>query len=72
MSEFFRKIKLKVFFHDNNSEQDDSLVRNKSNFEPKKGRNAALDDFLTRTKDFPLSNLPTNKKHNITLEERKA
>ena len=69
---FFRKIKLKEFFHDNNSEQDDSLVRNKNNFEPTKGRIAALDDFITRTKDFPLSNLPTNKKHKITLDERKA
>ena len=72
MSEFFRRLKLKEFFHENNLEQDDSLVRNKSNFEPSKGRNSALDDFITRFKNFPLSNLPTNKRHNITLEERKA
>ena len=72
MSEFFRRIKLKEYFHDNASEQDDSLVRNKSNFEPPKGRNSALDEFITSTKNFPLSDLPTEKKYNITLEERKA
>ena len=72
MSEFFRRIKLKEFFHDKNYEQDDSLVRNKSNFEPSKGRNAALDEFITRTKNFPLSSLPTEKKYNITLDERNA
>ena len=72
MSEFFRRIKLKEFFHDKNYEQDDSLVRNKSSFEPSKGRNAALDEFITRTKNFPLSSLPTEKKYNITLDERNA
>ena len=72
MSEFFRRFKLKEYFHDNASEQDDSLVRNKSNFEPPKGRNSALDEFITCTKNFPLSDLPTEKKYNITLEERKA
>ena len=72
MSEFFRRIKLKEFFHDKNYEQNDSLVRNKSNFEPSKGRNAALDEFITRTKNFPLSSLPTEKKYNITLDERNA
>ena len=72
MSEFFRRIKLKEFFHDKNYEQDDSLVRNRSNFGPSKGRNAALDEFITRTKNFPLSSLPAEKKYNITLAERNA
>ena len=72
MSEFFRRIKLKNFLHDKNNEQDDSLVRNKSSFEPSKGRNAALDEFITQTKNFPLSSLPTEKKYNITMDERNA
>ena len=64
-------MKLKEFFHESNYEQDDSLVRNKSDFTPPKGRNQALDDFINITKKIPTNPVAENR-HNITHSERQA
>ena len=39
--EFFRKIRLREYFDGTNS-RDESVVKNKSNFYPPKGRNESL------------------------------
>ena len=70
INEFHIKLRLKEYFHENEYEDDGSLVRNKSSFEPKRGRNIALDKFITITKELPLSQLPTDSQFNITLNER--
>ena len=45
IAEFHRKLKLKEYFYSNeNTVQDDSLVRNNSYFEPPRGRNNMLDE----------------------------
>ncbi|MCG8094140.1 MAG: hypothetical protein JAZ17_11035 [Candidatus Thiodiazotropha endolucinida] len=72
MAEFHRKIRLKEYFFENEYEQDDSLVRNKSSFQPPKGRNSALDQFISTNKEFPSSTLSTSRKANISLKERKC
>ena len=67
-----RKLRLKEFFPEYQNNEDDSIVRNKSFFEPPKNRNIALDQFIDITKRFPLENLINNPKFNLTLNERKS
>ena len=44
-------MKLKENFNENeNVQEDDSLVRNNSYFEPPKGRNQCLDEYFEKTK----------------------
>lgn len=70
VAEFHRKIRLKEFFHDKHF-HDDSLVRNKSNFQPQKGRNIVLDSYIEFTKTIPKqSNQKTN--FNLSLQEQNA
>ena len=72
LSEFHRKIRLKECFSNNTTPNDDSLVRNKSNFQPPKGRNAALEQFI-EINNTAILNQPENKaKHNISSNECKA
>uniref|UniRef100_A0A0L8HZV6 Uncharacterized protein n=1 Tax=Octopus bimaculoides TaxID=37653 RepID=A0A0L8HZV6_OCTBM len=52
ISEFCRKLRLTEAFIDLNNE-DDSIIKNKSNFIPSKGRNKALDDFCNHIQSFP-------------------
>ena len=54
-AEFHRKLKVKDSFHDKNSVEDNSLVRNKSDFYPQKGRNVALNTFVKFTKIIPVN-----------------
>ena len=70
--EFNRKIRLKERFHNKAYEQDSSVARNKSNFEPTKGRNEALDNYIESINSFPFENIIQNKTFNVTFEERKV
>ena len=72
LAEFHRKLRLKEFFLEYQNNEDDSIVRNKSFFEPPKNRNVALDQFIDITKRFPFENLKNNPKYNLTLNERKS
>ena len=54
IAEFHRKLKLKEYFYSNeNTVEDDSLVRNNSYFEPPRGRNNMLDEYIDLTKVIP-------------------
>ena len=68
---FHRRLRLKEFFFNKDIVNDDSLVRNKSKFQPPKGRNKVLEDYIETTKTIP-TNSSTNNKHNISLQEREA
>ena len=73
ISEFHRKLKLKEYFYCNDDlEQDDSLVRNNSYFEPPKCRNQNLDDYIETTKIIPTDGSNKKKSFNITRNERLA
>ena len=73
IAEFHRKIKLKEYFYCNeNIEQDDSLVRNNSYFEPPRGRNQRLDEYIDMTKVIPRNDSQRKTSFNITCNERKA
>ena len=52
ISEFCRRLRLaeKFYGHEDN---DESIVKNKSDFRPKKGVNRALDDFCDHISNFP-------------------
>eukprot|EP00106_Octopus_bimaculoides_P002063 XP_014769505.1 PREDICTED: uncharacterized protein LOC106868650 [Octopus bimaculoides] len=52
IAEFCRKLRLTEALNNYNNE-DESLVRNKSNYLPPKGRNKTLDDFCNRIQNFP-------------------
>ena len=73
IAEFHRKLKLKEYFYSNeNTVQDDSLVRNNSYFEPPRGRNNMLDEYIDLTKVIPRNDTQRKKSFNITLNERFA
>ena len=73
VTEFHRKIKLKEYFYCNeNIEQDDSLVRNNSYFEPPRGRNQRLDEYKDMTKVIPRNDPQRKTSFNITRNKRKA
>ena len=73
VSEFHRKLKLKEYFYENeNIQEDDSLVRNNSYFEPPKGRNQSLDEYIEITKVIPRNDTKGKTSFNITRNERKA
>ena len=73
IAEFHRKNKLKEYFYCNeNIEQDDSLVRNNSYFEPPRGRNQRLDEYIDMTKVIPRNDPQRKTSFNITRNERKA
>ena len=70
--EFTRKVRLVEYF-DGIEDDDQSLVRNKSNFVPPQGREELLDTFVKSTTNIPL--VPTEKskiRRNITFSEQKS
>ncbi|MEW8548114.1 MAG: hypothetical protein AB2693_31815, partial [Candidatus Thiodiazotropha sp.] len=69
MAEFNRKIRLKEFFYEQEDE-DDSLVKNRSDFTPPKGRNEALEKYISTTSNFPLSTAKSKTHYNISLQQR--
>ena len=73
IAEYHRKLKLKEYFYCNeNIEQADSLVRNKSYIEPPVGRNQILDEYINLTKLIPRNDTQIKASFNITRSERKA
>ena len=71
--EFTRKIRLTEYFEGNEDNTDESLVRNKSNWIPPKGRNNDLETFITNVVDIPL--VPTKKgniKYNLPIPQQKT
>ena len=73
VNEFFRRMRLKEFFHDIEN-NDNSIVRNNSNFEPPCGRNISLDSYISASKAICSNTIGTNNhtKYNITLKQREA
>ena len=72
MSDFCRKLRLSEYFLDDKNEEN-SLVRNKSTFTPKPGRNKSLDQYIERLTKFPLEKLSTEKKKsNFSQQEWKC
>ena len=70
--EFCRKLRLREFFHDSEYE-DESLVRNNSNFKPPLNRNSYLDEYISCLKGYASTNANTNRvKDNLNKEERTA
>ena len=66
---FCRKLRLTEYFLDKKDE-DESLVRNKSDFTPRPGRNKTLDKFIDNVRKFPIKTLnPQKKKSNINAQQ---
>ena len=59
-SAFCRKLRLAEFFLHHEDGEDESIVTNKSNFMPPKGRNVNLDNFIDTVKHFPVEHLTKN------------
>lgn len=72
LNEFFRKLKLREFFYEKDMDNDDSIVKNKSFFEPPKGRNQHLDSYIELTKQISTTIPKTTNKNNLSSNERKA
>ncbi|MEW8546501.1 MAG: hypothetical protein AB2693_23545 [Candidatus Thiodiazotropha sp.] len=71
LAEFTRKIRLTEYFH-NCIDNDNSLVRNKSNFVPPKGRNQALDEFIRSVEKIPLNKQSRTINDNLRKQERQS
>lgn len=71
IQKFCRKLRLVEFFADKETEDDESLIRNKSKFTPKKGRNRELDEYIDSITKFPLQP-KSNVKRNISKREQQA
>ena len=67
---FCRRLRLTEFFADKESEEDESLVKNKSTFTPKTGRNKCLEDYIDSLSNYPLT--PNTVTHNLTRGEKSA
>ena len=64
--EFTRKDRLVEYFEGNEDVNDQSLVRNKSNWIPPKGRDSDLEAFVTNVTDIPLTPNDKSKIKNQT------
>ena len=72
VKEFNRKLRLIEYF-DGIEDEDNSLVRNKSNFIPNSERNAALDKFISTVEEFPKTKNSKSKiKQNLCKSEYNA
>lgn len=74
IKEYTRKLRLAEYFHSDDDEEnitETSLVKNKSNFNPKKGRNALLDTVCDTHESLSTEdNTPKNKRqHNLLKSE---
>ncbi|KAL5020728.1 hypothetical protein ScPMuIL_002188 [Solemya velum] len=70
VQKFCRKLRLREFFGYDTS-TDNSLVRNKSNWAPNRGRDSHLDCFIDTITKFPVTN-SKNFKQNISKAEQRA
>lgn len=79
IKEYTRKLRLKEYFNEDdddstqnlNEEQEQDLVRNKSDFNPKRGRNQTLDTVCNTLDIFQLSNVPRQTKSNLSRKRNK-
>ena len=70
--EFTRKVRLVEYFK-GTEDEDESLVRNKSNWIPPKGRDRELDTFVSLITDIPLiENNKSKIKHNLPQSQHKS
>lgn len=70
---FTRKLRLGEYFLDIDAEGDDSLVKNKSNFIPPKGRNNNLEKYIEHIETTASVHVPTTvPKNNISYDQRQA
>ena len=65
ITEFTRKIRLVEYFEGNQDENDESPVRNKSNWIPPKGRDKDLESFVYNVRNIPLQ---PNENKNIKYD----
>ena len=72
MANFNRKLRLLEYFHDREEDEDDSLVKNKSDFVPPKHRNAALEKFISNMENTPTKSRNPSYKENISKHQRAA
>ena len=73
ITEFSRKIRLVEYFEGNGNqdENNESLVRNKSNWIPSKGRDKDLESFVSNVRDIPLHpNEIKNIKYNLSKPQQ--
>ena len=67
LNEFTRKVRLAEYFEGNQDENDESLVRNKSNWIPPKRRDKDLESFVSNVRDIPLHPIENkNIKYNLS------
>ncbi len=71
INNFVRQLRLREFVHDTDMEDDGSIVRPKSSWEPKKGRDEHLDTLADFLKSYP-SPKKISKTSNIPVTERQA
>lgn len=80
IKEYTRKLRLKEYFNEDddnstqnqNEEQEQDLVRNKSDFHPKRGRNQTLATVCNTRDNFQHSNVPRRAKSNLSKKEEQA
>ena len=60
------------YFDGKEDDDDDSLVRNKSDFTPPKNQNNALENFINNLENMPKSNVNIKCKENVTKQQREA
>ena len=72
LAAFTRKVRLLEYFDGKEDDDDDSLVRNKSDFTPPKNQNNALENFINNLENMPKSNVNIKCKENVTKQQREA
>ena len=71
--EFTRKIRLVEYFEGNKYENDESHVRNKSNWIPPKGMDKDVESFISIVTDIPLTpNKKSSIKHNSSKSQQNS
>lgn len=71
VKEFCRKLRLTEFFHKNPVQQDASITKAKSSFNPGRNRNILLDAHIDCLSKYPMNTHP-KQKNNLKKEEWKA
>ena len=73
INEFSRKLRLKEFWHNRDSTNDGSIVRNKKGTHINRGRNLTLDKFIDFINNYPLDNNEHKKRFsNLSYNHRTA
>ena len=72
LQEFFRRLRLKEFFHDARSDSEQSPFRNKSSWCPPTNRVFYVEEFIHKIEEEVRNFQPKRVKDNLTPEEREA